>query len=688
MADNAVAADQDPLRDLLEKQGIRRVAIVDDAFDPIEVRDLTTLEKQTLWATIEFNDQTRNEIAQLELEANGSDDITGGLVAKLLESRSKCPAFGALWDASDAAQNIAGGLSGVEPWAKHLREDLNLEVQKFGAAAETEKLTDFDPQLLFLDWHLGDDASPLAEEAITCSEIPAAVHVATGKVKEILQIWPVERPKPLIILMSSRDGMQQDASDFCRRSEVLQGMFYAVPKKKLGDFFSLRMHLHLFAMSLPEGRRIQKFFDTLRAKFEDVSSQLFEDISDLTLTDFSYIQSLSLQKDGQPLGDYLLWLFSTYFGQLLFAEALRVEGADLDAISFDEVLPSPGPPSDRLTKVYHSALFDTAVGPIRSHPLAVQTYPPASHDLSVLALGDILKRESPKECATHNKEVTEQDQPLVDGAKIVQESDLLLVINAQCDLAVRPGSSHRPSDAEQSILLLPGYLKPLDSDLKKFIAFTELYQHDGVSFRIKWDTKKVLTIPHGQFAEWKDQMNCERVARLRLPYALEIQRSFAAELTRVGTPVTPPILQPVAARLLLASDNAYNSASALQDGEAVTLVQTKTGQQCVLTIPLLMRLKGLLDEELDAMRAPCTQIQSTGDDSVHLNKKIEALERAIDNESKWATLRSPFDLPTINSPKKFFDERIQIVRGKRQGDPCSSKIVVAVSLDLDEVVTQ
>ncbi|MDE0078184.1 MAG: hypothetical protein OXO50_11740 [Caldilineaceae bacterium] len=688
MADNSVAADQDSLRKLLVDQGIRHVAIVDDAFDPIDVRDLSEDEKLSLWTTIETNDEVRNEISQLQLVVNSADDIDGELVARLLRGRARIPKFGVLWDKSQVANDIATELSGVETLARLLRELFDVEVREFGSTAETDQLIEYDPQLLFLDWHLGYDAVPTVEEATAGSEPPVAVQAATLKVKEILQGWPEEKPKPLIVLMSSRPSMPQDADEFCRRSNILRGMFHAVPKSALGEPFSLRMHMQLFAKSLPEGRRIQTFLDALRGKFQIVRDQFLDDISDLSLNDYSYIQSLTLKNDDQPLGDYLQQLFSSYLGQLLFAEALGDEWAELDVMTFGEALPSLAPPSGRLTKVYHTALFDTSVGSIDSHPLAAQTSDSAANYLPVLALGDILKRESTNGDASCELEATELEQPLEDGAGIAPKPDLFLLINAQCDLEIRPNSSSQLSVDERSILLLPGYLKLLleangdDSKPK-----TELYEHEGSRYRIEWDTKKVLAIPHGQFNDWKLQEKLERVARLRLPYALEIQRAFAANLTRVGTLVTPPIYQPVAASLLRATEGIYTASSALQD-EAAFLVFTKAGQQCVLTIPLLAMLKEVLDERLADMRAEFAQIQSSGDNPSNLERQIDALDRAIKNESKWATLRLPFDLPKMKSPKKFFDDRIQIVRGKREGDTCASKIVVAVSLDLDEVGSQ
>jgi len=688
MTDNAVAADQDPLRVLLEEQGIQRVAIVDDAFDPIEVQGLLPEERESLWAAIEFDEDVQDEFARLQLEVNTAYDVTNELIARLVNDPSQSPLFIAHWDNSEAAQRMNAGLSGVKPLVSLLRDTLNVEVGEFESTVEPDQLIDYDPQLLFLDWHLGNDASSSLEEAIAGQDLPTAVQAATEKALKVLRNWPDEKARPLIVLISSRPSMPQDAGDFCRRSRILRGMFHAVSKDTFRDSFSLRMHLYLFARSLPEGRRIQTLLDALRGKFQIVRDQFLDEISDLSLNDYSYIQSLTLQNDGQPLGDYLQQLFSSHLGQLLFAEALGDEWADLDSMTFGEALPSFEPPSDRLTKVYHTALFDTSVGPIQSHPLAAETSDSAAKNLPVLALGDILKRESTNGDASYEKEAPEPEQQLEDGDGIAPKPDLFLLINAQCDLAFRPDSPRSPEDDELSILLLPGYFGPLDSAQSRTKPKTELYQHDGESHRIAWDIKRVLAIPHDRFFEWQEQERYARVARLRLPYALEIQRAFAADLTRVGTPVTPPIYQRVTTSLLLrhATERAYATEDSLREEEAAFLVLTKAGQKCILTFPLLARLKKLLDDKLASMRR---HLREEGDNSGHLENQIGALERAIANEREWAKLQAPIKLPGINSPRKFFNDRIRIAQGAKVGDTCKNKdTVVAVSLDLDEVTTQ
>ena len=95
-------------------------------------------------------------------------------------------------------------------------------------------------------------------------------------------------------------------------------MFYFLPKSDLTDRVKLLLDLDMLAMALPDGHRIQKFIDTTESKMDAAVAEFLTDIKRLNIDDYVYMQRLSLQADGHPLGDYLLWLYSAYFGHLLF----------------------------------------------------------------------------------------------------------------------------------------------------------------------------------------------------------------------------------------------------------------------------------------------------------------------------------------------------------------------------------
>ena len=190
-------------------------------------------------------------------------------------------------------------------------------------------------------------------------------------------------------------------------------------------------------------------------------------------------------------------------------------------------------------------------------------------------------------------------------------------------------------------------------------------------------------VPHGTFNDWLIEKGFQRVARLRLPFALEVQRAFAADLMRVGAPVMPPIYQPVTARLLRGGGEAgvYQTMGELNKDEEAFLILTKAGQQCVLIIPFLRKSKALLDDRLNTLRA---QPDAKDGRAGTLRAQLTALSTAIEDDSEWAKLRATFELPKMNKSKKFFGDRVEIVCGAGEGDQCSRKVLVAVSLHFED----
>src|SRR5581483_1070678 len=179
----------------------------------------------------------------------------------------------------------------------------------------------------------------------------------------------------------------------------------------------------------------------------------------------------------------------------------------------------------------------------------------------------------------------------------------------------------------------------------------------------------------------------ERRARLRLPFALEVQRAFAADLTRVGMPVAPPIYQAVDIRLLRATNRQFDQLEPLGESEAAFLVLSrdehdghKIVQKCVLTLPLVRRLKQMLEARLATIEDQLPA--DTGDEWQQqlLRQQREALRRAIDSNPDWTKLLDPIEMPTDTKPRSFVAGFIQIVRNKDVGDECAVKAIAAVSL--------
>ena len=171
-----------------------------------------------------------------------------------------------------------------------------------------------------------------------------------------------------MVLMSSHDDAKMLADDFRTRTGIVGGMFYFLPEsdltnrvKLLLDWICLRWHCLMAIGS-------RNLLTRQKARMEAAVNEFLTDIKRLNIDDYVYIQRLSLQADGHPLGDYLLWLYSAYFGHLLFEHALSTDRRELDELTFEDWVPSQVVPSTQLTAMYHAALFDTTVVPLGPHP--------------------------------------------------------------------------------------------------------------------------------------------------------------------------------------------------------------------------------------------------------------------------------------------------------------------------------
>jgi hypothetical protein len=699
------AEQENPIAALLREHGLRRVAIVDDYYDPLEQLELSANEAGNLWGLLEFKEDALAELSDLGHTVTGPADLTGPLLASVLANHEKSPGFYDAWQDSVAGhrrEEQAGPLERIE---EHLQHELGLTLGTFGSSASVVDMSRDPAQLILLDWRLGEDRE-------------SAIEAAARKATEIHKQWPPEQIRPLIVLMSSDPKVTSEAEEFRRRSGLMAGMFNAVSKADLTDQFSLHMQLVSLAMSLPAGHRVQAFIEAVRENVKKVGEDFVSGISALTLSDYAYIQSLSLQADGQPLGDYLMWLFSAYFGHLLFGRAMREQRDKLDQLTF-KPLPSQTVPSRQLAEMYRYALFDVDVGPVTSHPRArsgsmgddIGSAPEGEVTAQVadtkdpmLSLGDVfvtVRGEASE--AGGGVGADAEGPPAADQINLVEHAeesalpDLMMIINAQCDLGFAPEGG-RMIERGRSILLLPGTLHPLQEPIPDSYSdapHTELYEYEGRGYRVLWNTKEVKTVPYGEFRRWHDgaddpQLGSgtarhERKARLRLPFALEVQRAFAADLTRVGMPVAPPIYQAVNIRLLGATDRKFDALEELSASEAAFLVLTRDGHkvllQCVLTLPVVQRLRAMLEARLKMHRDQLNGDAGGEQSKERLQARVDALGRAIANHIEWAKLLLPIDMPTVTKARPFLGGYIQIVQNKSVGDECpTDKVIAAVSL--------
>ncbi len=518
-------------------------------------------------------------------------------------------------------QSIDEKKSQLKPLYDSLKNDLGCEVDRYGTEDE---LTDLTTKLIFIDYYLGpgEDAYKIAQ---------SIARSTYGKYKE-------ESSKPLIILMSSKAISEETVATFRDESGLLGGTFYFIEKRDFSNKDKLHLKLGAWIMALPYSEKIQTFISEIETAIETVSKQFIKDIRKLSVDDYAYIQKLSLQDDGHPLGDYMIWLYSAYFGKLLFeAPNVHQHQAEIDEMMFDDLPPSQVKPTLQLAEMYKSALFAT-VDDAGAHPRDAK-----DSDVMYLHLGDLFIKEG--------------------------TNQVWMVINAQCDLAFAPDGL-RSAKPDRSIILIPGKLHPLNEKLNQFnrnIPRTELFEYKGSTYRILWNTKNVISLQHKDFKRWKDGEAYKREARLRLPFALEVQRAFASDLTRVGMPVAPPIYQSVMLQLMCV--NQEGKVEQLMETDAgAYMFYTRDSELCVLSEEFVAQLKPRIGEAIEMLKQRIEaqkKIPGITEDSLNKHRAWAMQLDEISNEYDFfLQLRVPFELPPQNEAVQLKNHPIVVTRKK------------------------
>ena len=696
-----------PVAVRLSEKGIKRVLIVDDAFDHPSRSGLPDNELEAFWQDLELDLPEQIDMLQRitgSVPASG-EEIDDADVAALYENRDGLGPLQVAFDAHLRAplENRHGHL---DPLVEELR-NLELDVVPFGSNPP------IDPghaQLIFLDYYLG---APGEE---------TSVRAARATVSKLLQLYPVGSEKPLVVLMSSHDDARESAEDFQKQTGIVGGMFYFLPKSDLTDRVKLLLDLDMLSMALPDGHRIQRFVDTVESKANTAVSEFLTDIKRLNIDDYVYIQRLSLQADGHPLGDYLLWLYGAYFGHLLFERALESERRELDRMTFDNWVPSQGVPSPQLTAMYHAALFDTTVEHLGPHPRwsegANEGIPRADQPGCSSGQGAELSvaqnvADNPGENSGDGKrKEDDMTKPVIllpisdDGVEeakalpyfsmgdIFLNADpleLLMVCNPACDLEFTPDGKRLP-EFEDSIMFIPGVLEKLDEPSGTPTLRTELFQYGEDSYRILWQPKRLRAIPYRSVEHWLSSNGFARVARLRMPFSLEIQHHFANQLTRVGVPVPPPFYRPLRVTLYRRSDDgSYGEWTVANSEKAAFVIATRNGEEkCAFTPGLVRALqRGVgevanqdrlpLDDELEAPER--TQRQRA-------NQRIEKARKSGMDFLAWREVSELFAVPNRGDTKKFDRAGIAVGRDVSTAGRWSSDALLMVHISESQPPTE
>lgn len=712
------AAGTPSFQAFLAGESLTSVAIIDDSYDHWSMHAMKTMEADELWSLIETDVGAKQILVEHAPDATSGADLNADMLNKICEMVGGDNALKKVIESSSFWQRIdqkAGAVRGIQSL---LTESFKLSVHTQGIAVETTGI--LDVQVVFLDWRLGPDHEADSKRK------------AASAAKKIYRAFP-DGKKPIIVLMSDDSDLTLFSSDFRKQSDLIEGLFRAIPKHDLRDPQTLALHMLTIADSLKPAHVVQRFTDALIDRAKNAATEFEEAIRGLSLSDYANIRHLALKADGHPLGDYMCWLFSGFLSDIWFGKAVASERELLDRFDFERMVAAPEQPSGTLARIYHSAVFDMSVGSVKNHPQAKDTkngrlkYPN-------LALGDIFIRKQeitspPVEDAKRIQDAASEiadaptsgnmseempaveaapatplvvDVPIVadnaaqpgDAAGAAAEKgasgapeqkakspppppDLFVIMNAQCDLAMSPGNDREIASTD-SILLVPGRMRGLDekgSDGGKGVAVTPLFLHNtinnGKGSWIEWDLAALKTVEYGSFETWMNGAQVyERIARMRPLHALSMQRLLAERGTRVGVPSTPPIYRKLNVTLQRFENKKCVSESPDELGLVILAGNSPRSQK---------RLISLTIPCLQKIRAAMVELRAKPNGKPTHGE----LDAAIMDAKVWRELTVPFELP--EKGKNFFGDLLSVAPARMREDPVKSqKTIARLVVNLEE----
>lgn len=547
----------------LDAFDIKEIAIIDDVYDPPTI-DYYTDEIETFLSDV-LSDKDANkqlcDICSKEIYSSDDiDDITLSLIYNNLEKVSNLKVYfdnhllGRVIERRAPLVDIVQNLSSI----------LKRSVKCYGTAVNVEELKQ---QVVFIDYILGPSQDPNDTDSLKEKAATIVNNIKKFRADSL----------PIIVLMSFRNPSLDEVEGFRKKTDLLPGIFYFFKKQDISNIDYLILKLLPLSSGWYCSKNIQCFIDSIDKRLGPATNEFLECVKGLGVEDYAYIQKMSLQEDGQPLGDYVLNLFTSYLTSLLLScdEVLEKQKL-LDSTNFESLPPTHGFPTKQLEEFYYNVLFSRTDEKFISEFLDPQDTTKKS--FPIINIGDLFYSED--------------------------KNDVFTIVNAECDLAFTPFCSSRPYKPDKLIFAVPGKLMAFDKiiteeeKLKPRTDFLRIKDNDG-TFRIIWNTNKWFYIECGNIENWMKQNKYKRIARLRLPYAIMVQKAFSEHITRIGTPVRPPIYQK-ATISVCCEDQQGNTVSVFDSSDSAYVFIDRIGNEmCVFNEDFIAKTKELIEKILE-----------------------------------------------------------------------------------------
>ena len=489
---------------LLAKSNVRRVLIVDDAFDRVPLAMDLAIDADE-WTHF-FEDLQDGDVAILRELYPKYDELRGD------ELQMDDAFVEALWQGSGRMRPelldplLARYRLSSETDLAHL-DALKGSLEGYGLACNTAGRSfgaaSADTDLVIIDLFLGSGQRP--------DDIEIAISVVANVISSRLA-----RP-PIVVLMSRSSRLEEKREEFRDRCGLFASAFRIISKADLADQQKLSRLLTRLAAHLGDSLKLANFVDAWRRGIDGARDRTSALIRRLELSDHAQIRQLLLSTEGEPTGSYLVDVFDAVLRHEIERESSIIDAAiALNALT-DDIYPPPYLTGSRdLQDLVQRSLFQSR------ERLRLQ-----GAEGSPVAFGDVLMRKSAGVGPVSNDPTAQAQLQLG-----IEPDQVLLTVTPACDL-------QRKGQGAKNIMFLVGRLRPLrpaDWQYKDDPVRTPVIELlDGARHWINWDLKHVVSLSPAEIGRlFDDSRGLAIVARVRESHALELQQKLLSSLGRVG----------------------------------------------------------------------------------------------------------------------------------------------------------
>ena len=490
------------ISDAFRRNGIERILIVDDAYDPPAIDEDTTATLAEFFAhengahseipiSTDVLQEAESAVRDGDTESDALAEVYSALYRKFTTTRDQN------LDPDGHFQLRKGrALDELSPLHLLLRNfGQHTRVRTAGLVDGREAYSEFRPQIVFLDYYL--DSSREAAGDRDDTSLGSARSRSLDFLRELVADASID-DIPAVVLISTQLVVDVDEYRHTIQGTAMMALrFGFLLKRTIQESEGTIEIEHEAAEVLLDtsqgyqlGKAIQGALHKWKIGTETAITAFVNEINDLQTKDFAYLLRFRLRDEAQPLYEYLVWLFG---------ESLR--GLIEESIDWDDSFRNLNPEihasvegalegrTQTIAKIFHRARVNT--DRIRSW----RDY----------QLGDLFVR--------------------------LEDHSVVVVITPDCDLVSRDS----PPNAKR-VLTMRGTLRRFDqanSAADDFLIVSDR------PYSVLWDPKDLKTFPIS--GDGNLRQSHVFIGTLRPLYAQETQRRALADLSRIGLPVAPAL---------------------------------------------------------------------------------------------------------------------------------------------------